>query len=92
MTAPRAADGIADADASDLRALQSIIDTAPILSDRTRAIEAKQRILQRQAVEERGSEHGELVALRDALSALPVEERVGALGGLLGIAPLRAEQ
>ncbi len=78
------------ADADDLRALQHIIDAAPILSDRTRAIEAKQRILQRQQAEERGSEHGALVALRDALHELPEEERVSALGGLLGVAPLRA--
>ena len=85
--APRAA--AADADADDLRALQHIIDAAPILSDRTRAIEAKQRILQRQQAEERSDEHGPLVALRDALSALPEGERVDALGGLLGIAPLR---
>ena len=69
--------------ADDLRALQHIIDTAPILSDRTRAIEAKQRILGKVEAEERGREHGPLIDLRAALDALPPEARVDALGALL---------
>ena len=71
--------------ADDLRALQHIIDSAPILSDRTRAIEAKQRILGKVEAEEREREHGPLVDLRAALDTLPAHERVGALASLLRV-------
>ena len=71
--------------ADDLRALQHIIDAAPILSDRTRAIEAKQRILGKVEAEEREREHGPLVDLRAALDTLPAHERVGALASLLRV-------
>ena len=71
--------------ADDLRALQHIIDTAPILSDRTRAIEAKQRILGKVEAEDREREHGPLIDLRAALDTLPVHERVDALASLLRV-------
>ena len=71
--------------ADDLRALQHIIDTAPILSDRTRAIEAKQRILAKVEAEEREREHGPLIDLRAALEALPSGDRVDALSQLLRV-------
>lgn len=71
--------------ADDIAALQAVIDHAPIQSDRIRAIEAKQRILSRVEQEALAEAHGPLVALRDALSAIPEGDRVDALGGLLGV-------
>ena len=72
--------------AAHLRTLQAVIDEPGALaSDRIRAIEARERILARDAEEKQAEAHGPLVALGDALRALPMEERVGALDGLLGV-------
>ena len=78
-----AGDGQPERHADDLRDLQSVIDHAPLASDRIRAIEAKQRILQRREQEEREEAHGPLVELRHTLEALPPDQRVGALSALL---------
>jgi hypothetical protein len=78
--------------AADVSALQALIDAPKTLgSDRIRAIEAKQRILQRVEEEERAEAHGELRALRHALDALPEPERVAALAGLLVVEGQGAE-
>ena len=69
--------------ADDLRALQHIIDNAPILSDRTRAIEAKQRILAKVEAEEHEREHGPLIDLKQALDSIPPQDRGTALSALL---------
>lgn len=76
--------------ADDLATLEAIIHSAPIMSDRIRAVEAKQRILARVEEEERAQEHGPLVALGEALSAIPEGQRVSALGQLLGVEGLSA--
>ena len=76
-----------DRDASDLATLQAIADGADLSSDRIRAIEAKQRILNRIEAEQAEAEHGELRALRAALDLLPEPERVAALGTLLRASP-----
>lgn len=73
-------------DAADLQTLQAMIDAPKTLgSDRIRAIEQKQRILQRQQVEKAEQEHGPLVLLRNALDLLPAEQRVHALSTMLGV-------
>ena len=69
-----------------LSTLQSVIDEPGALSsDRIRAVEARERILSRQAEEQALEVHGPLVALGEALRALPMEERVGALSTLLEV-------
>jgi hypothetical protein len=71
-----------------LATLQAVIDDPKALhSDRIRAVEAQQRILQRVAAEQAEEKHGALVALRQALDALPPGERVPALQGLLRLTP-----
>ncbi len=69
--------------ADDLATLEAIIHSAPLNSDRISAIRQKQAILAQVAEEALAEAHGPLVALRDALSAIPEGERVDALGGLL---------
>jgi hypothetical protein len=70
--------------ARDLHDLQAVINGPKSLaSDRIRAIESKQRILQRVEEEQAQQEYGELLALRQALDALPEGERVQALHALL---------
>ena len=73
--------------AADIDALQRLIDSPNTLgSDRIRAIEAKQRILQRVDEDAREEKYGPLVALKHALDSLPEGERVEALGRLLMVA------
>lgn len=75
---------------SALATLQAVIDDPKALhSDRIRAVEAQQRILQRVAAEQAEEKHGALVALRQALDALPLEARAPALSSLLRLTPLR---
>jgi len=72
--------------AADVEALQALIDASKTLgSDRIRAIEAKQRILSKVEEEEREERYGALVAMRQALDTLPVEQRVEALTSMLGV-------
>ena len=72
--------------AAHLQTLQAIINEPGALSsDRIRAVEARERILARQAEEQQAEVHGPLVALGDALRALPMEERVDALSALLAV-------
>ena len=72
--------------ASHLGTLKAIIDTPNSLaSDRIRAVEARERILRAQAEEATLEAHGPLVALGEALRALPIEERVEALSSLLTV-------
>ena len=72
--------------AAHLSTLQQVIDEPGALSsDRIRAVEARERILSRQAEEQREEQYGPLVALGDALRALPIEQRVDALSELLTI-------
>ena len=66
-----------------LRAIQA--SSKSLASDRIRAVEAEQRILLREAEEERQREHGPLIDLRLALELIPPHERVAALGELLGV-------
>ena len=69
-----------------LRTLQAIIDEPKALSsDRIRAVEARERILAKQAEEQAAEVHGPLVALGDALRALPIDQRVEALSTLLQV-------
>jgi aminopeptidase N len=69
---------------SALQTLQAVIDAPKSLaSDKIRAVEARQRILQRVEEEQAQQEYGELLALRQALDALPEGERVQALHALL---------
>ena len=70
--------------AAHLSALQTVIDAPNSLaSDRIRAIEARERILSKAYEEEKAEAHGPLLALGDALRALPEAERVQALHDLL---------
>jgi hypothetical protein len=63
-----------------------VIDAPGALaSDRIRAVEARERILSKQAEEQALEAHGPLVALGDALRALPEGERVEALSTLLDV-------
>lgn len=84
-TGAPAGDGQPERHADDLRALQAVIDHAPINSDRISAIREKQRILAQVEAQAMAEAHGPLVALHEALSALPPEHRVEALGGLLQV-------
>jgi hypothetical protein len=69
-----------------LSTLQQVIDAPGALaSDRIRAVEARERILSKQAEEQALEAHGPLVALGDALRALPEGERVEALSTLLDV-------
>ena len=75
-----------DRHADDLASLQAVIDDSRALnSDRIRAIESKQRILGKVYEEEAAREHGPLIELRNALDLIPHEQRVDALGTLLGV-------
>jgi hypothetical protein len=70
--------------AAHLSTLQAVIDEPGALaSDRIRAIEARERILSKASEEAQLQVHGPLVALGDALRALPMADRVGALDALL---------
>lgn len=72
---------IAEADVATLDAI--IGSSKSLASDRIRAIEAKQRILNREQAEAQASAHGPLLALRDALLAVPEAQRADALSALL---------
>ena len=72
-----------DANLATLRRIQAMPDAHA--SDVIRAVEAEQRILERVEQEQRAEQHGPLLALRDALSAIPEAERVGALDSLLRV-------
>lgn len=76
----------ASRDAADLATLDAIVASSKSLpSDVIRAVEARQRILNRAEAEALADEHGDLVALRDALSVIPAEHRAEALKGLLRV-------
>jgi hypothetical protein len=84
--APSAHSPVAARDADDIAALQAVIDKPKTLaSDRIRAIEAKQRILNRIDAEQAEHEHGELLALHAALCAVPEAQRGDALRALVRV-------
>lgn len=75
-----------DRDADDLATLDAIIASSKSLaSDRIRAVDSKQRILNRLEAERVTHEHGELLALRDALSLVPEGQRAEALRDLVEV-------
>ncbi len=73
-------------DAADIATLEGIIAHAALASDRIRAVEAKQRILNRIEAGAIEQEHGELRAVARTLEALAPEDRVAALRALLVVA------
>jgi hypothetical protein len=83
--APQSGMGARDEEqVAHLRVLQAVIDAPKSLaSDRIRAVEARERILQRVEEEAKAEAYAPLVALRHALDALPSEARADALSALL---------
>jgi hypothetical protein len=69
-----------------LATLEAIVnEPGALASDRIRAIEARERILSKQAEEKALEAHGPLLALGEALRAIPTDQRVEALAGLLRV-------
>jgi hypothetical protein len=69
-----------------LATLEAIVhEPGALASDRIRAIEARERILSKQAEEKALEAHGPLIALGEALRAIPTDQRVEALAGLLRV-------